>query len=424
MTLKYLAFIIVVLFASTVFSAEPISGVRADALTLLKTLSNTDLIKTSPEEFASFKSTIEIGEDFLKQGEQLESDHFFSLAILKGKLLQKNAEQQSTVTTPVKQHELALFKKISSARLAPKPATLTQTVAQIEPVIDKEPEPYIEEKISDRIVGGEGVYVVQKKETLRLVASRLGVRVKDLARLNELKRDAMLHPGQRLHYNNRRIVPKSIRNGILVNIPERSLYLFRNGKVAANYPVALGISKKKESTAWRTPVGKFKVVDKKENPAWRIPLSIQKEMEENGEEVLEFMPPGPKNPLGKYALRTTLSGIMIHSTTRPASINSFSSHGCIRVMPEHMENLFRSVSIPMNGEIIYKPVKIEKAPDGRIFLEVNNDSYEMFEDITAEVKKVISSKKLEEKVSWQRVNRVITEKSGIAEDVTLPEMPD
>lgn len=419
---KYLTFIIIVLFASTVFSEETSSGVRAEALILLKTLSKSELVKTSPEEFASFKSTIEFGEDFLKKGEISESDHYFSLAILKGKLLQKNAAQQPT--TYVKQTELTLFKKISSARLVPKTVPAAPPAAQIEPVIDEEPEPYIEEKISDRIIGGEGVYLVKRKETLKLVASRLGVRVKDLAGVNALKRDAMLYPGQRLYYNNRRIVPKYIRNGILVNIPERNLYLFRNGKIAANYPVALGISKKKESIAWRTPVGKFKVVDKRENPAWRIPLSIQKEMEENGEEVLEFMPPGPKNPLGKYALRTSMSGIMIHSTTRPASINSFSSHGCIRVMPEHMEKLFRSVSIPMNGEIIYKPVKIEKAPDGRIFLEVNNDSYEQFVDISAEVRKVISSKKLAEKVSWQRVKRVINERSGIAEDVTLSEMPD
>ena len=155
--------------------------------------------------------------------------------------------------------------------------------------------------------------------------------------------------GQSLKYNNRRIVPKSIRNGIVVNIPDRNLYLFRNGRVSANYPVALGISKKEESTIWRTPAGKFRIVDKKENPTWRIPLSIQKEMEENGEEVLELVPPGPKNPLGKYAMRTTLSGILIHSTTRPASINSYSSHGCIRVMPEHMERLFRIGTMPTAG---------------------------------------------------------------------------
>lgn len=419
-----LTVIILILFASTVFSEEPSSGVRVKALKLLQAISASESVKDSPEEYASFKATVQAAEEFQQQGELAEADQLFSLAILKGKLLQQKEVMKTAIKPEGTKPLRPVFRPISTAPPLPADERTDLPPANIAPMIDEEPEPYIEQRISDRIVGGEGIYRVERKESLRLAASRLGVRVKDLARLNDLKRDALLNPGQRLYYNNRRIVPKSIRNGILVNIPDRSLYLFRNGKVSANYPVALGISKKKESTAWRTPVGKFRIVDKKENPAWRIPLSIRKEMEENGEDVLEFMPPGPKNPLGKYAMRTTLSGIMIHSTTRPASINSFSSHGCIRVMPEHMEKLFKSVSVPMKGEIIYNPVKIEKAPDGRIFLEVNNDSYEMFDDIRAEVKRLINNRKLGDRVSWQRVNRVINEKSGIAEDVTLSEMPD
>jgi hypothetical protein len=169
-------------------------------------------------------------------------------------------------------------------------------------------------------------------------------------------------------------------------------------------------------------VGKFRIVDKKENPTWKIPPSIQKEMEENGEEVVAEIPPGPKNPLGKYAMRTTLPGIMIHSTTRPASINSYSSHGCIRVMPEHMERLFRDVTVPMQGEIVYAPVKAEVTEDGRVFLEVNNDSYEQLEDLATEVNRVLKKVQASEKVSWKKVKQVLNEKSGIAVDVSA--VPD
>jgi hypothetical protein len=59
-----------------------------------------------------------------------------------------------------------------------------------------------------------------------------------------------------------------------------------------------------------------------------------------------------------------------------------------------------------------------------VFLEVNNDSYEMLEDITAEVKKVLKKYKATDKVSWQRVDQVINKKTGIAEEVTLSAMPD
>jgi L,D-transpeptidase ErfK/SrfK len=252
-----------------------------------------------------------------------------------------------------------------------------------------------------------------------VVGSRLGVSWRQLARLNRLNPDKPLLPGQKINYNNRRIVPKKIKDGILVNIPERKLYLFRDDRLSATYPVAAGISKKKEKTIWRTPTGKFTIVDKRENPSWLVPPSIRKEMEEEGEEVLDLVPPGPNNPLGKYALKTSLSGIMIHSTIRPASIYTFSSHGCIRMMPEHMEALFKDVSVNMSGEIIYQPVKIEVTADRRVFLEVNRDVYEQVKDIKAEVKMLVTKKGVGDSVSWEKIAQVIRESAGIAEEVTL-----
>jgi hypothetical protein len=179
------------------------------------------------------------------------------------------------------------------------------------------------------------------------------------------------------------------------------------------------MAKKNDKTVWRTPTGKFRIVDKKENPIWRVPPSIQKEMEDEGTEVLDVVPPGPKNPLGKYALKTSLAGIMIHSTIRPASIYTFSSHGCIRILPEHMETLFKDVSINMPGEIIYQPVKIEVTGDGRIFLEVNRDIYEQVKDMKAEVKRLVAKKGVADHVSWAKIDQVIKESTGIAEEVTL-----
>lgn len=398
------------------------TGVRADAYKVWNDLQSSISLKTSLEEYGSFTATIAAAEDLYKKGELAAADQLFSLAILKGKLLLETTDaapgQSDTKPAP------PAFRPVSTATRAPQPQSLQSAPTPPPSEETNSDEPYQEPRLSVRIVGGKGLYTVRRGDNLRLIASRLGVRLRDLARMNRLKTDSRLMAGQKLKYNNRRIVPKSIRNGIVVNIPDRSLYLFRNGRVSANYPVALGISKKKESTIWRTPVGRFRIVDKQENPTWKIPPSIQKEMEENGEEVLESIPPGPKNPLGKYAMRTSLAGILIHSTTRPTSINSYSSHGCIRVMPEHMELLFKSVSVPMPGEIIYQPVKVEVTQDGRVFLEVNNDSYEKITDMSAEVRKAIIRHHAENMVSWQQVDRVAKEKSGIAEEVTLAGMPD
>ena len=93
-------------------------------------------------------------------------------------------------------------------------------------------------------------------------------------------------------------------------------------------------------------------------------------------------------------------------------------------MPEHMERLFKSVSVPMQGEIIYQPVKVEMTKEGRVFLEVNRDSYEKIEDVTAEVKRLIKKRNAGNSVSWRLVGQVIRRESGIAEEVTLAATPD
>jgi len=416
-----LAIFAVTLLLTSAAAAENTPG--SEAAAILRKVQESSAPRNFPEEFTSFADTITTATGMQQDGDYHGAARLFSLATLKGRLLLERVRENAAPATPPLS---PIFQQLSSASTAakeaqPLPGEQSPLVPADEPAA-AETENY--RKISARIIGGEGVYVATKKESLRLIASRLGVRLRNIARMNGLKADATVAAGQRLRYNNRRIAPKSIRNGIVVNIPDRNLYLFRNGKVSANYPVALGISKKGDSTVWRTPTGKFRIVDKKENPAWRIPVSIQKEMEENGEEVMELVPPGPKNPLGKFAMRTTLAGILIHSTTRPASINSYSSHGCIRVMPEHMERLFKAVKIPTEGEIVYQPVKVEVTNDRQVFLEVNRDSYEMVEDLTAEVTRVLKKYRAAKMVSWQKVNQVINEKSGIAEDVTLSTIPD
>lgn len=412
----------ILFLAASAMATEAPDGLRSTALVLLDTLQATDSAAIYPEEYKSFTTTVEAAEELNTRGEDPAAARLFSLAALKGEILLKRSSEILPVAASLEDlPSEPVFTPFSSEKTVQPEDAATDSETSPATADDI---PDIDRKLSARIIGGKGVYTVQRKESLRIIASRLGVRLKDLAKMNRLKTDASLYPGERLKYNNRRIVPKSIRNGIVVNIPDRSLYLLRNGRVSASYPVALGIAIKKESTIWRTPVGRFQIIDKQENPSWRIPLSIQKEMEENGEEVVEVVPPGPKNPLGKYAMRTTLAGILIHSTSRPASINSYSSHGCIRVMPEHMERLFKAVSVPMQGEIVYQPVKMEVTGDGRVFLEVNRDSYGKLEDISAEVRRVINNHRAGGKVSWQSVNRMITEKSGIAEEVTLAAMPD
>ena len=70
-----------------------------------------------------------------------------------------------------------------------------------------------------------------------------------------------------------------------------------------------------------------------------MPLSIQKEMEASGQDVLIEVPPGAENPLGRYWLQLSIEGIGLHGTNAPQSIYKFRSHGCMRLRPEVAEPL-------------------------------------------------------------------------------------
>jgi len=251
------------------------------------------------------------------------------------------------------------------------------------------------------------------------VAAKFSMSSKYLLRLNRLRPTAKLHKGQVLRIVDRHIVPKRLINGLLINVADCTLYLFKNGTLASTLPVIVGKPKAEEERSWQTPLGSFKVTEKIKDPTWHIPQSIQKEREDRGEEVRTEIPPGPKNPLGKFALRTSLPGILIHGTNAPALKSGPASHGCIRVAQNKIESLFNEVKVNATGEIIYRPVKIAVQSDGRVFLEVHKDIYRKIGNMTDEVREAVARLKTEPTINWDKVGRVVREASGYAEEISL-----
>ena len=298
---------------------------------------------------------------------------------------------------------------------APPDVTAVQEPLQTDPASSRP-----EEIVSDKLVGSESIYTVAKGDTIRLVAAKLGVTRQHLVKANRLDEKSHLRVGQHLSYNNRKIIPRQVRNGIVVNIPDRTLYYFQQGRLTTSLPVALGTAVKSDRFNWETPTGKFRITAKMKDPTWHVPPSIRSEMEEAGREVITSIPPGADNPLGKYAIKTSIPGILIHSTTKPWSIYSFASHGCIRVYPDRMEEFFKEVKVNTPGEIIYQPVKVAVTENGRVFLEVHRDIYKKSPDgLAREARRLIEKHNLSEKVDWQKVKSILHAASGTAEDVTL-----
>lgn len=264
------------------------------------------------------------------------------------------------------------------------------------------------------MVGEPFEYTVKSGDSLTSIGARFGVEQTVLARTNDIKYSAILHPGQLLQIDNRHIVPERLEEGILINLPQRMLYYFQAGKLELHYPVGLG------RPSWPTPAGRFKVVDLQENKTWHVPNSIQEEMRREGKVVLTQVPPGPDNPLGKHWLGLSIPGIGIHGTIAPASVYHFQSHGCIRSHPDDIAALFQRVTKGEPGKIIYTPVLLARLEDGRIFLEVNRDIYKKgIEPITI-VESSAQAQGISNMLNWDKVKNVIRLKEGLAREVGLP----
>ena len=264
--------------------------------------------------------------------------------------------------------------------------------------------------LSGTLVGSRIEHVVRKTDSLSSIGARFGVPAATLARDNGLPPGARLKPGSTIVIDNRHIAPPPNDAGIIVNIPQRMLFLYNGGAQSA-YPVALG------KPDWPTPTGDFKVVSRTENKTWIVPKSIQDEMRREGKVVKTRVPPGPDNPLGRYWLGLSLWGYGIHGTIAPQSIYRFVSHGCIRMHPDDIATVFGKVTAGMPGALVYWPVLLARLDDGRIFVEIHPDPYKKGGNTMETIRVLAISSDIHDLIDWWKVKKAITEQAGIAREV-------
>jgi L,D-transpeptidase ErfK/SrfK len=167
------------------------------------------------------------------------------------------------------------------------------------------------------------------------------------------------------------IPPRSTYRGVVINLPEMRLYLFpekaKPGEevVVHTWPVGIGTETRP------SPVGPFRITSKDENPTWYVPDSIYRTMDPPKRRVVK---PGPDNPLGAYRLRLSRGLYAIHGTNIGWSIGRLTTHGCIRLYPEDIGELFRMVRIGTTGQLLYEPIKLGES-GGEIYVEVHEDIY-------------------------------------------------
>ncbi len=124
------------------------------------------------------------------------------------------------------------------------------------------------------------------------------------------------------------IVPGSI----VVDPESRFLYLIQSDNSARRYGIGI-------AEGCQKPGSLFRVEGKMEWPEWRPLLG------ETRKENSPIMPGGPGNPLGARALMLDKPGLAIHGTNSPATVGHLVATGCIRLVNDDVEDLYRRVSV-------------------------------------------------------------------------------
>lgn len=204
------------------------------------------------------------------------------------------------------------------------------------------------------------------------------------------------------------IVPDLEPGEILVNLSELRLYLLAGGgrePRPVTFPIGIGHEGKP------TPLGTFRVTSKERDPAWRVPASVRRERPE----VPAVVPPGPDNPLGTHALRLSRREILIHGTNRPFGIGRRVSHGCIRLYPEDIPELYRLAPVGTAVRVVRWPVKAATVR-GRVHVEVHDDPAAGV-DLLGEARAVLRRRGLLDLVDPEKLRASVRARSGVPVDV-------
>lgn len=217
---------------------------------------------------------------------------------------------------------------------------------------------------ADDVVGDLGVYSARHEDTLLDIARDHQLGFIEVMAANPGVDAWLPGEGTRVILPTAHVLPDAPRTGIVINLAELRLYYF-GGRNAPVVTLPIGVGRE----GFQTPVGTTKVVRKQAGPTWRPTASTRAD----DPHLPAVVPPGPDNPLGKYALYLGWPAYLIHGTAEGAKewgIGRRVSRGCIRMYPEAIEWLFNRVPIGTQVRTVHEMVKLGRR-DGDLYMEVN-----------------------------------------------------
>jgi len=268
----------------------------------------------------------------------------------------------------------------------------------------------------DSVVGDIQITWAASEDTLLDIARANGLGYHEIKRVNPNLDTWLPETDKEVILPSKYVLPMAKRDGIVLNIPEMRLYYFPKGKPGESlnvvtYPLGIG------RQGWNTPYIDTRIIEKTKHPSWHPPESIREEHEAMGDPLPKRVGPGPDNPLGDYAMRLGLPDYLIHGTNKPFGIGMRVSHGCIRLYPEDIEELFQQVELRTPVHIVNQPYKVGRL-NNKIYLEAHpfleEDSEQYKDNLTSVVKMIVKlTDKNEYKIEWDLAKQVIREMKGI-----------
>ncbi|WP_158447419.1 L,D-transpeptidase family protein [Syntrophotalea carbinolica] len=256
------------------------------------------------------------------------------------------------------------------------------------------------------LMGEHRAYKIGVGETLIEIARQAGLGYLALCRANP-DTDPWLPPaGDKIILPYAFLLPTDIKPGITINLAEFRLYYVwqeQNRLRVRVYPVGIG------SSGWDTPQGEFEITEKIVHPVWYAPASIRKE----NPRLAARIPAGPDNPLGEYWLGLSARGYGIHGTSKPYGVGRRISHGCLRLYPADIRDLFARVKPGTTVRIIRQPVKTG-LKDGKLLLEVHRPDDADTDSLLLAFKQQVTQLPWQGVINMQTVEKEIAHGRGIA----------
>ncbi|MCC6202218.1 MAG: L,D-transpeptidase family protein [Gammaproteobacteria bacterium] len=267
----------------------------------------------------------------------------------------------------------------------------------------------------DNIIGASEIIRARADDNFFVVGLAYGLGYTELQIANPTSDPLLLRGGAEVLVPTQYVLPDAPYEGIVINVPEMRLYYFppaKQGKrEVVTFPIGIG------RQDWMTPKGLTRIVRKQKDPAWYPPESIRKEHADEGDILPKVVPPGPDNPLGRYAMRLAINGYLIHGTNRVYGIGMRVTHGCIRMYPDDIESLFAMVPVGTSVRIVNQPFKIGRLGDS-LHLEVHpylEEDAEAFQAHNLTVMQLIVNRAKERgaELDWDGMQRELQARSGV-----------